>query len=153
MYRSSITVYGDRNRHVLDLEFIDCFHTEIFKSNDTCRTNGFGYEIGSTTNGNQIHRAVLSNRFDRTGPTFCFSNHADQPCFCEHHFCEFVHTCRSGRSGRSDHFFTDRVNRAHVVDQPIAKIYPFRQWFATSDQVGNPFVRCISSGENFAGQQ
>ncbi|SVL72815.1 Uncharacterised protein [Klebsiella pneumoniae] len=40
----------------------------------------------------------------------------------EYFTCEFIHTCCSCRTGRTNHFITYRINRTNVVNKFTFKI-------------------------------
>ena len=64
---------------------------------------------------------------------------------------EFIHTGGSSRTGRTNYFVTDWINRADVVNQFVGEIY--RQFFAFVEHVNQTFVRGIAAGQDFTVQQ
>ena len=53
---------------------------------------------------------------------FCFSHHANESSFCEHHFGKSVHAGSSCWTSRTNSFTFDRVNWTNVVNHTVGEV-------------------------------
>src|SRR5574343_1375873 len=84
VYRVSLAVDRDRDRHILDFKFVNGFHPQIGKGDDPGGLDRLGDQIRRAADGDQVHRAMVTNGGDGRVPTFCFADHAQQAGFLQH---------------------------------------------------------------------
>src|SRR5271157_5256375 len=65
VHRVAVHVHGDRDRHVLHLEFVDGFHAEILERQHARFLDRLRDEISRAANRHQVDRLVVANGFDR----------------------------------------------------------------------------------------
>src|ERR1019366_7443997 len=147
----ALGIDGHRDGHVLDFEFIDAFHAEVFKGQLARADDRLRDEVGGSAYGHQVDRAELLDGLDRYRAAFGLADHAQQAGFGEHLTCELVHARGGGGAGRADNLFANRVDRADVVDEAITEID--REFFAAAEHVGHALVSGIAAGEQLSVQE
>jgi len=131
MYRVARTVHGHRDGHILHFELINRLHAQISEGDYPCGANCLGNQICCPAHGNQGNRAMFADGFDARGTALCLADHPDQPGPFQHELRKLVHARGRGGACGPHHLPCHRIHRAHVINEAVRKIQPFRQGFPT----------------------